>query len=296
MRGQICLFSYGTLRDRGLQRVLFGREVDTLDDVLSGFVVSSVRIADPDVIAKSGTDLHPILRRGTPDQAVAGSVLLLTDAEIAAADSYETANYRRIPVTLVSGRSAYAYVHADDTTSGTGGGTVDVVEPNRDLLDQLLPVARRIFEHTFKSRFETDAFEAFCDAVYLPGGSMSRDFDDPDVQWRVVVACGDPVGYAKLTPLRAPALGAAPRAMELQQLYLLPERHGTGVADRLMKWAIATARASKAPELYLTVFDDNHRAKRFYARHGFEEVGSCTFEMGGRLFDDRIWLRQLQQR
>jgi ribosomal protein S18 acetylase RimI-like enzyme len=60
-----------------------------------------------------------------------------------------------------------------------------------------------------------------------------------------------------------------------------------------MEWGLATARAQGAPEIYLTVFDHNERAKRFYARHGFEEVGRCTFQLGERVDDDRIWRARL---
>ena len=60
-----------------------------------------------------------------------------------------------------------------------------------------------------------------------------------------------------------------------------------------MQWALATARMEDAPEIYLTVFDHNARAKRFYTRHGFAEVGRCTFRLGERVDDDRIWRKAL---
>jgi ribosomal protein S18 acetylase RimI-like enzyme len=122
---------------------------------------------------------------------------------------------------------------------------------------------------------------------------MARDFDAPGVRWRVAVAQSEPVGYAKLTPLRSPFADAAPGAVELQQIYVLSRWHGTGLADRLMEWGLTTARTTGATEVYLTVFDHNERAKRFYARYGFEEVGRCTFQLGDRIDDDRIWRRQL---
>lgn len=165
--------------------------------------------------------------------------------------------------------------------------------PDAATLQQLLPVARRIFTATFAGRYEAKAFERFCDETYLPGGTMSRDFDTPEVRWRVAIAGGEPIGYAKLTPLRAPAPDAAPGALELQQIYVLADWHGSGVAERLMQWGLSEARAAGATELYLTVFDHNERAKRFYTRHGFEEVGRCTFQLGDRIDDDRIWRRRL---
>ncbi|WP_287882912.1 GNAT family N-acetyltransferase [Paracoccus sp. (in: a-proteobacteria)] len=166
---------------------------------------------------------------------------------------------------------------------------VAFLKPNTDLLNRLLPVARGVFTDTFSQRYEPAAFERFCEEVYRPGGTISRDFNAPGVRWLVGVAAGQPIGYAKLTPLRAPAVNPDPTALELQQLYVLRQWHGTGVADRLTSWALETAATENAREVYLTVFDHNERAKRFYARYGFEEVGRCTFQLGDRVDDDRIW-------
>ena len=40
-----------------------------------------------------------------------------------------------------------------------------------------------------------------------------------------------------------------------------------------MDWALDEARRRGVDELYLTVYIDNHRARRFYERYGFEAVG-----------------------
>lgn len=172
-------------------------------------------------------------------------------------------------------------------------GPAVFVTPDADLGQRLLPVARRIFTETFGALYDRADFTAFCDTVYSPGGSFDRDLAASDIRWRVATAGGEPIGYAKLTPLRAPARDPAPGAMELQQIYVLADWHGSGVAAGLMEWAVASAIAARAPELYLTVFDHNARAKRFYMRHGFEEVGRCTFQLGDRIDDDRIWRRRL---
>jgi len=291
MTNPVWLFSYGTLQDPAVQQTLFGRRIETVVDRLRGFTLDSLVITDPAVIQASGSDRHPVLRRSDERDEVAGSALPLTPAELAIADRYEAENYIRTLVTLASGRSAYVYLHKGDVPASCE--QVAIVQPDEKLLQRLLPVARRIFRETFAQQFEPEAFEAFLQEVYNPGGSMSCEFGLSDVHWRVATFGGEPVGYAKLTPLRASAKGAAAGAMELQQIYLSAEWHGRGIADRMMEWAIDAARRNGAPELYLTVFDHNHRAKRFYARHGFFEVGHCTFELGGRVYDDRIWCRPL---
>ena len=157
----------------------------------------------------------------------------------------------------------------------------------------LPPVARRIFTETFGSRFGGADFDAFCDAVYGPAGTMARDLAHPAVSWRVAEQAGVPVGYAKLRPWTGSASPEEPGAMELQQIYVVSWLHGSGIAEALMQWAVAEAHERAASSLYLTVFDHNERAKRFYARHGFAEVGHCEFRLGDRVYDDRVWRRAL---
>jgi diamine N-acetyltransferase len=161
------------------------------------------------------------------------------------------------------------------------------------LREALLPVARQSFDETFRELYDREVFEKFLDQVYSPGGPMHADLKDPAIVWRVACAHGEPIGYAKLRALKAPAPNPLPGALELQQIYVLRQWHGTGVAQQLMNWAIDAACSRSAPELYLTVFSHNERAKRFYARNGFEEVGRCTFQIGDQIDDDRVWRKPL---
>lgn len=74
----------------------------------------------------------------------------------------------------------------------------------------------------------------------------------------------------------------------LRQLYLEDRARGGGAAQALLDHAIAEARADGAEELYLTVYVDNHRARRFYDRNGFVEVGAYAYRVGNHIDDDRI--------
>ena len=105
------LFSYGTLQFEHVQRKLFGRSLTHVPDRLSGFVIDSIVIADPDVVATSGAETHKILRRADAlASPIHGFALEVTTADLPAVDDYEGTNYARIVVTLDSGRQAFAYV------------------------------------------------------------------------------------------------------------------------------------------------------------------------------------------
>ncbi|MNL77026.1 AIG2-like family protein [compost metagenome] len=49
---------------------------------------------------------------GNPADGIAGKVFAITEAELAAADEYEVADYKRVLVRLKSGRDAWVYVKA----------------------------------------------------------------------------------------------------------------------------------------------------------------------------------------
>jgi gamma-glutamylcyclotransferase (GGCT)/AIG2-like uncharacterized protein YtfP len=111
MSGEL-LFSYGTLQQEDVQRASFGRKLAGVRDALPGWRQELVEITDPEVLAKSGERFHPIVLPGDAADRVEGTAFEITPAELAAADRYEVADYKRIAVTLLSGRNAWVYVKA----------------------------------------------------------------------------------------------------------------------------------------------------------------------------------------
>jgi hypothetical protein len=110
-RSRTRLFFYGTLRDPVVQVASFGRELGGSTDVLPGFRLDTVEIGDPGVVSTSGLARHPIARAtGDPADRIEGTVFEISDAELDAADAYETGDYQRVRVLLGSGTAAWAYV------------------------------------------------------------------------------------------------------------------------------------------------------------------------------------------
>jgi gamma-glutamylcyclotransferase (GGCT)/AIG2-like uncharacterized protein YtfP len=109
------LFVYGTLLLERVQLAQFGRTVPGFDDVLPGYRLSTVSVEDPDVVAKSGETVHPVVvptGRGTDE--VNGRVLRITTEELRRADEYEVDDYKRVAANLRSGLRAWVYVEAGD--------------------------------------------------------------------------------------------------------------------------------------------------------------------------------------
>ena len=110
---QVLLFSYGTLQNKAVQLSNFGRELSGRPDFLLGYTESLIAITDPNVIAMSGRMQHPIVQPSlNPGDEVSGTVFEITSQELAAADEYEVADYKRVLVQLKSGSQAWVYIRA----------------------------------------------------------------------------------------------------------------------------------------------------------------------------------------
>jgi len=97
----VNLFVYGSLREGDVQRAVFGRAVAGTRDTLAGFALSSLPAG------------HLIVdQTGDAADRVRGLRLSISQAELAAADGYEIADYARIVARLESGAEAFVYARA----------------------------------------------------------------------------------------------------------------------------------------------------------------------------------------
>jgi diamine N-acetyltransferase len=151
----------------------------------------------------------------------------------------------------------------------------------------LAQMARRCFTDTFGTLYRPEDLAAFLDRTFGEQG-LPAQLHDPRYTVRLALDGEDVIGFAKLGPVDFPGEWSA-ETTELHQLYVLGPWQGAGVAPQLMDWAVATARARGYARLVLSVYVDNHRAQRFYARYGFREIGKYEFRVGDHVDDDRIW-------
>jgi diamine N-acetyltransferase len=103
---------------------------------------------------------------------------------------------------------------------------------------------------------------------------------------------GEAIGFAKLGPADLP-IETPSGTIELRQIYVLKPWQGQGIAQQLYDWVEATARARGAGHLQLTVYIENHRARRFYDGRGFVQVGRYDFMVGSQADEDIIMRKAL---
>ncbi|WP_280402266.1 GNAT family N-acetyltransferase [Nocardia carnea] len=158
--------------------------------------------------------------------------------------------------------------------------------------EALSDVAAATFPLACPPGTEPDDIDVFL-AEVLSGERFGEYLSDPARTVLKAVDNGEIVGYAILhggapaDPAVAAAVALDP-VIEISKMYVLPGHHGTGVSSALMKAALERARGAGYACVWLGVNQQNLRAQRFYAKFGFERVGTKTFTVGRQLHHDFV--------
>lgn len=151
--------------------------------------------------------------------------------------------------------------------------------------EAIADVFRTSFVDTFGHLYREDDLRNFL--LSKTADRFRAEIDDPRYAFRLAEDAGKIVGYVKLGPPELP-IDAPPQTVELCQLYVLKDWHGAGIAAALMDWTLERAAAQKAEHIQLSVYVDNHRARRFYERYDFHAVGRYDFMVGSHADEDII--------
>ena len=84
------------------------------------------------------------------------------------------------------------------------------------------------------------------------------------------------------------------RPIEIVRFYALKEWIGQGVGAALMAACLAEAERRGCDAIWLDVWERNPRARAFYARWGFAEVGTQAFQLGDELQSDILMQRAVE--
>ena len=177
-----------------------------------------------------------------------------------------------------------------------------IASPKPADVEELAAVAARTFPLACPPTAAPENIVAFIDS-HLSAQRFAEYLTDDD---RVVLAARDSaadgriVGYCMLIRgvpdddadvQRAVTLRPS---LELSKMYVLPDSHGgRNVSAALMQAVLEHAVATAAKSVWLGVNQQNQRAQRFYAKHGFTVNGTKTFHLGSGIENDYVMVRAL---
>jgi diamine N-acetyltransferase len=145
--------------------------------------------------------------------------------------------------------------------------------------------AARIFEETFGPGSRRQDIEAYLSEAFSP--LQQRD-EISDPQSVVVLALrsnsvGEVLaGYARIE------INQADASAHLKRLYVDGAWQGRGLARLLLDDVVNRSKSARCARIWLTVWNQNHRAIAFYRKSGFAEAGAAQFQLGDDLQTDLL--------
>jgi ribosomal protein S18 acetylase RimI-like enzyme len=140
-------------------------------------------------------------------------------------------------------------------------------------------------------------------AAYLAGAfgeaQQGAELADPSCTVLLAERSGGLAGYAMVHDGALPSGRASvdlADAMEIARLYAGRRWIGAGVGAALMRACLDLVAERKREWVWLGVWERNARAIAFYARWGFTDVGSQSFQLGADRQTDRIMARRVAAR
>lgn len=156
---------------------------------------------------------------------------------------------------------------------------------------------RALSEETYRETFAPYNTAADMDAYVAGAFSEARlrdELADAHTAFFMALDGGAAAGYIKLCGGPAQSEPGMDGGMEIGRLYALGRYHGTGLGGMLMDHAAACAREAGCSFLWLGVWEHNHRALRFYGKHGFVRFGQHPFVLGADVQTDFLMRRELR--
>lgn len=163
-----------------------------------------------------------------------------------------------------------------------------------DDAELLAELGARTFCETFAADNSAADMRAYLASSFSPI-LQATELADPDSLFLIAEVDGIPAGYAKLKPGDPPDGVTVETPIELVRLYVSQEWLGRGVGAALMQVCIDQVRSKGHRTLWLGVWEHNDRARTFYRKWKFREVGTHIFQLGADAQTDILMERLLDQ-
>jgi ribosomal protein S18 acetylase RimI-like enzyme len=160
-------------------------------------------------------------------------------------------------------------------------------------LAQLQAIGRQTFTETFSSTNSEENLNAYLQYGFSTA-KLTAELNNPNSEFYFATLNDKVIGYLKINFGIAQTELQDPKAMEVERIYVLGEFQSKKVGQLLFEKALAIAKNKKVDFVWLGVWEENHRAIRFYSKNGFVAFDSHIFLMGNDKQTDILMKLQLQ--
>ena len=109
---------------------------------------------------------------------------------------------------------------------------------------------------------------------------LTTELNNVNSQFYVAYLNAEAVGYLKINVGDAQTETFNRNALEVHRIYVLRKYHGKNIGQLLLDEAKNIAQHTGVECIWLGVWEENHRALRFYTKNGFVVFDKHVFTMG----------------
>lgn len=125
---------------------------------------------------------------------------------------------------------------------------------------------------------------------------LTSELSNSNSVFYLAVLGNETIGYLKINFGDAQTEIHNEQAMEIHRIYVLKAFHGKNIGQFLIDEAIKIAKQTGVDSIWLGVWEENHRALRFYSKNGFEVFDKHVFIMGNDKQTDLLMQLQINKK
>src|SRR6056297_1289766 len=139
------------------------------------------------------------------------------------------------------------------------------------------------YGHAVDEALLTEAVDEWYDTAEL-----TAEIEDERTVYPVAVVDGDVVGFAE-----SYVVGRRERVGEIDWLHVRPDHRESGIGSALLERVESALRSAEVDRIEARVLADNEAGTTFYQREGYELAGERDVDIGGELFAEREYRKQV---
>ena len=150
---------------------------------------------------------------------------------------------------------------------------------NIDDLEALRNLSIQTFKETFEEVNTEEDMQKYLDEN-LSIEKLKSELENPNSEFYFAENNDEILGYLKLNFKDAQTEKVEENYFEIERIYVLKTFLGQKIGQILFDKAIEIGREKNLEYVWLGVWEENHRAIKFYEKNGFEIFGKHDFVLG----------------
>ena len=158
----------------------------------------------------------------------------------------------------------------------------------------LQQISKETFFQTFAPYNSSEIMSAFLSSAYSLE-KLSKELKNENSSFFFLYYENQLAGYLKINQAPSQTDINDSDSLEIERFYVLKPFQDKGLGTFLMNKSIAIAKKLKKSYVWLGVWERNEKAKAFYKKHGFYQIGAHSFFVGPDEQTDFIMRKDLSE-